>query len=342
MFDQRNYESSWLFYLRRTARILSPFGNYLFRLIVITVLFSGAALTQDKPKIQTRNQTAGGREMTILVTAYPHGEKEHQTAAKLQNNDFAVLENKRSQRIISVRSAIESPIDLAIVVQDNLDWRVNREITVLKDFIRSLPQGSEVMTAYLTTGGAIVTQELTTDRGQAAESLRIPRGVSFSSGFSPYDGVQTVLRHFEEKSTRRKMVLLVSDGLDLSSGFLYASPYFSPSLDQVVKEAQRRSIAVFTLYTSTEDRRPYGRFAVNYGQASLIRLSDETGGESYIGLDFVNFAPFLEEFRETLLRQWLITYRSTTAGNKFRRIEVTTDFDIHLHHPSGYEPLKAK
>jgi hypothetical protein len=318
------------------------YGNYLFGLIAITVLFSGAALSQDRPKIQTKNQTAGGREMTILVTAYPRGEKERQTAARLQDSDFAILENKRSQRIVSVRSATEVPIDLAVVVQDNLDWRVNREIKVLRDFIRSLPDGSQVMTAYSTIGGAIVTQELTTDRGQAAESLRIPRGVSFPAGFSPYDGVQTVLRHFAEKSTERKMILLVSDGLDLSSGFLYASPYFSPSLDKAIKEAQRRGIAVFTLYTPTEDRRPYGRFGVNYGQASLIRLADETGGESYIGLDFVNFAPFLEEFRETILRQWLITYRSTTAGNKFRRLEVTTDFDLHLHHPAGYEPLKAK
>jgi hypothetical protein len=135
------------------------------------------------------------------------------------------------------------------------------------------------------------------------------------------------------------MVLVVSDGLDLSLGVRWASPYFSVSLDKAIREAQRRGVAVFPIYAPTEDRRPYGRFAVNYGQGSLIRLADETGGECYIGFD-TNFSPFLKDFKSVLTRQWLITYSSPTAGPKFRRIEVTTDFDIHLHHVPGYEPKK--
>jgi len=35
-------------------------------------------------------------------------------------------------------------------------------------------------------------------------------------------------------------------------------------------------------------------------------------------------------------RQWLITYRSANTGSGFRRIEVTTDYELHLHHPAGY------
>jgi hypothetical protein len=153
--------------------------------------------------------------------------------------------------------------------------------------------------------------------------------------------VQTVLKHFEDKTVGRKMVLIVSDGLDMSGGYNYASPYFSISLNKAIKDAELRGISVFTIYAPSEDRKPYGRFAINYGQGSLIRLADETGGESYIsGIDFVNFSPYLEEFKESFPRQWLITYRSSTVGNKFRRIEVTTDFDLHLHHPAGYEPKK--
>jgi hypothetical protein len=313
---------------------------FRYLLILFVGLLPVISFSQNKPKLQTANQGATGKEMTILVTAYPRGEKERETVAYLQNSDFAVLENKRSQRIILVKNAAESPINLAVVIQDNLDWRVNNEIKGLKDFIQNLPEGSRVMTAYLTNGGAIVTQELTTDRQQAANSLRIIRGVSFPSLFSPYDGVQTVLKHFEDKSVGRKMVLVLSDGLDMSGGYNYASPYFSISLDKAVKDAQRRGISVSTIYASSEDRRPDGRIAVNYGQGSLIRLADETGGESYIGLDFVNISPFLEEFKETFPRQWLITYRSSTAGTKFRRIEVATDFDLHLHHLAGYEPKK--
>ena len=154
---------------------------FLYMLVLLIVLLPVISFSQNKPKLQTANQSAIGKEMTILVTAYPHGEKERETVAKLQNSDFAVLENKRSQRIISVKNAVESPINLAVVVQDNLDWRVNNEIKGLREFIQNLPEGSRVMTAYLTNDGAIVTQELTTNRQQAAASLRIIRGVSFPS-----------------------------------------------------------------------------------------------------------------------------------------------------------------
>lgn len=312
-------------------------------LIVIFLLISSNGFSQNKPKFQTKAQNSVGPEVTILVTAYPHNEKQREIAARLQNSDFAVLENKRSQKIVSVKNANETPIDLAIVIQDNLDWRVNSELRGIKTFIREMPQGSKVMTAYLTMGGAIVTQELTANLEQAAETVLVVRGISLPPVFSPYDGVQGVIKHFDEKTNGRKMILVISDGLDMSLGYHYASPYFSISLDRAIRDAQRRGVSVFTIYAPSEDRRPYGRVALNFGQGSLIRLADETGGESYISLvDFINFSPYLKEFKEVLPFQWVITYRSSTIGNKFRRIEVTTDFDIHLHHIAGYEPLKAK
>lgn len=315
----------------------------LINLIIalMLALFSNNFLSQNKPKLQTKQRFAVGPEITLLVTAYPHNDKQRELAVKLQNSDFAVLENKREQKIVSVKNARETPVNLAIVIQDNLDWRVNSELRGLKEFIRELPAGSRVMTAYLTIGGAIVTQELTTNLQQAAETLRVIRGISLPPMFSPYDGVQDVIKHFEEKNAGRKMILVISDGLDMSLGYHYASPYFSISLDRAIRDAQRRGVSVFTIYAPSEDRKPYGRFALNYGQGSLIRLADETGGESYIsGLDFINFSPYLKEFKEIFPYQWSITYRSSTPGNKFRRIEVTTDFDIHLHHLAGYQPSK--
>lgn len=312
-----------------------------YALLLILTSISGYVFSQDKPRLQTKKQLAVGPEITILVTAYPHNDRQRDIAAKLQNSDFAVLENKREQKIVSVKNANETPINLAIVIQDNLDWRVNSELKGLKEFIHELPAGSRVMTAYLTIGGAIVTQELTPDLKQAAETLRVIRGISFPPMFSPYDGVRDVIGHFEEKAVGRRMILVISDGLDMSLGYRYASPYFSISLDRAIRDAQRRGVSVFTIYAPSDDRRPYGRFGFNYGQGSLIRLADETGGESYnSGLDFINFSPYLKEFKEVLRYQWVITYRSSTIGSKFRRVEVTTDFDIHLRHPVGYEPKK--
>lgn len=313
-----------------------------FHSLAILLLFASFTTAQNKPRLKVGGAVNNGKEMSIIVTAVPHGDSERVVADKLQPTDFAVLENNRQQRIVSVKPAAEAPMAVAVVVQDNLDWRVNIEIKELKNFIEKLPDGSRVMTAYLTVGGAIVTQELTDNRKQAAETLRIIRGGTLF-GFSPFEGVRGVASHFDNPRPERRMMIVVSDGFDFSRGFAGASPFFSVELDRAIRECQRRGIAVYTIYAPGSDRNRMGRFEFNYGQASLVRLADETGGESYLtGMEFTNFSPYLYEFSETTARQWLIAYKSATTGSGFRRIEVTTDFDVHLHHQSGYFPTASK
>ena len=311
--------------------------------IALVLFFALSVAAQNKPKIKTNRTNSNGTEMSIIVTAVPHGDKERALADKLRPADFAVYENKTRQRIISVKPASEAPTSIAVVIQDNLNWRVNSEIKELKKFIENLPDATRVMTAYLAVGGAIVTQELTTDRKQASETLRIVRGGSFSPGFSPFDGIADVAKHFDGAAPGRRIMIVISDGFDFSRGFAGASPFLSIELDRAIRECQRRGIAVYTIYAPGEDRRRMGRFEFNYGQGSLIRLADETGGESYFtSFDFANFRPYLDEFTETAARQWLITYKTSTIGKGFRTIKVTTDFDVHLHHLAGYFPKNAK
>src|SRR5262245_28380547 len=66
------------------------------------------------------------------------------------------------------------PLNIAILIQDDLISQVANEIGVTRDFIRSLPQGSRVMVGYITTGTLQVRQPFTTDLEKAAKSLRVP------------------------------------------------------------------------------------------------------------------------------------------------------------------------
>src|SRR5215470_11741950 len=66
------------------------------------------------------------------------------------------------------------PLNLAILIQDDLVSQVGNELGVTRDFIRSLPDGSRVMVGYITTGTLQVRQPFTTDLEKAAKSLRIP------------------------------------------------------------------------------------------------------------------------------------------------------------------------
>lgn len=305
---------------------------------VIVFLLITSAIAQREPNRVGLN----GGDVTILVTVHPHNDRSRALADKLRAEDFAVREDDRPQRIISVKRPAEAPPILAVLIQDDLVSRVSNEIRGIKDFIWRLPDGSRVMTAYITAGSLRITQDFTTDRKRAAESLRILLSSGSASPFNPYVEVLEALRHFDSQTAGRRMVLLVSDGLDVSRGFRSASPTLSMDLDRAIDEAQRRGISVFTIYAPSVGLTSRSHLAVSFGQGSLNRIADETGGEAFFsGTDFVTFDPYFREFNELLGCQWLITYRSTNLEPGFRKIQVKTEYDLELLHPAGYR-LRGK
>jgi VWFA-related protein len=319
-------------------------NNVIYRIAMIVV--SVAIMFLSAEIVGAQNQkgevVVNGRNVTILVTVDPHNDRTREIAVKLQPEDFAVLEDKQKQRILSIKKASDSPPIIAVLIQDDLVSSVSNEIAGVREFIRHLPEGSRVMTAYLTAGSLRLTQDFTTDRMRAAESLRIVTGNQSATTYSPYIQVIEALKRFDEQPAGRRIVLLMSDGLDVSQGFRDTSLIFSLYLGQAISEAQQRGIAIFSFYAPSVGLTSVSRLAVNYGQGSLNRVADETGGEAFFsGTSFVTFDPYFRELNDLLNRQWLITYQSANSGTGFRRIEVTTDFDLHLHHPSGYRVRDA-
>lgn len=313
--------------------------SMLLAAILVFLLALMPVMTAQQPPSAA---VVSGADVTVPVTVHPHNDRTRALAAKLQPQDFVVHEDKRPQQILSVRRPTEAPPIIEILIQDDLVSRVNNEINGIKQFIRALPEGSRVMVGYITNGSLSVPQDFTMNRERAAGALRIVRSSQSGSPFSPYEQVVDALRRFDSQPTGRRTVLLISDGLDVSRGFQSASPFLAVDLERAIREAQRRGVAVFVFYAPSIGLTSVSRLATNFGQGSLNRLADETGGMAFFsGTDFVTFDPYFKELRDLLGRQWLITYRSTNTARGFRRIEVVTEpGEIHLHYPTGYEPKR--
>src|SRR6266850_594211 len=86
----------------------------------------------------------------------------------------------------SEAEALRNPLNIAILIQDDLTSNVGHELGVTRDFIRALPAGSRVMVGYITAGTLQVRQPFTTDLSHAANSLRIPIASDAASAFNPY------------------------------------------------------------------------------------------------------------------------------------------------------------
>src|SRR5260370_37890170 len=114
---------------------------------------------------------------------------------------------------------LRAPLNIAILIQDDLVAHVANELGVTRDFIRSLPAGSRVMVGYITSGTLQVRQPFTTDLNRAAGSLRMPIASTSASPFNPYVEVIEALKKFDSGWNGHNIVLLISDGLDVSRGF---------------------------------------------------------------------------------------------------------------------------
>ncbi len=280
-----------------------------------------------------------GIERNILVTAKVRSSKDRERFQDFQPSDFVVKEKEITQKITAVKPGADLPITLGLFIQDDLINQVNTELKGLKKFITELPKGSRVMVGYITAGGlSLETKDgFTTDLQAAAKSLRVLRGAPAGTPFNPYVPLIEGLKRFEQHSNERKIAIVISDGIDLARGLDQAAPGLSVDLDRAIKEAQWREVVVYALYAPSATAARFSNRAFSFGQGCLVKLGDDTGGESFFsGLGFATFAPHLKAINEMLGRQWLITYRSNNSESGFRRLDVDSETGLKLYKPKGY------
>ncbi len=207
----------------------------------------------------------------------------------------------RKEAKISSKMRVHMPLNLAVLVQDDLVSRVGNELDITRKYIKALPDGSRVMVAYIRSGSLQVRQPFTDDLGKAAKALRLPIGSTAASPYNPYVEVIEALRKFDKAGKGRNAVLLISDGLDVSRGFDLASAANTLDLERAIREAQRREIPVYSFYAPSVGLTSWNHFAVSAGQSSLNRLANETGGQAFFqGTSFVSFDSYFERLSRSL------------------------------------------
>jgi len=310
-------------------------SRIVFAVVLLTVFGVGTFA-------QTPAPTPKGpiRTVSIPISIFTKQElKEDRLQEYLQLDRLIVKENGGEQQILSIRSVEEAPLALAVLIQDDLGSGFNLEISELKRFITALPRGSRVMVAYLRGGSAQIRQKFTTDLDAAANSLRIVTSSNATAPRNPFDSVIDILNRFDALPAGRRAILMVSDGLDVSNGISNASPFQSIDLDRAILRAQRKSVAVFSVYSPSSSNPNENSTLTLYGQSSLQRLSDETGGRAFFQGSSapVSFVPFFKDLSLILTRQFLLTYLSTNMKKGYYKVQVTsTNPEVKIEHPRGY------
>jgi VWFA-related protein len=308
-------------------------------LLSVFVLGSYRVAAQSGDQANTQKAPENpARPVIIPLTIRVKGEVAP-SELELQTVDLTVSEDGDPQTILSIRAmGTSSPINLMVLIQDDVVASIGLETKSLAEFIRRLPRGSRVSIGYLRTGSLQVRQKFTSDLEKAAKSLRGPMGVASVAPYNPYIEVIEAARRFDAQPAGRRAILLVSDGLDVSRGVDSSSPSQSLDLERAITEAQRRSLAIYSFYAPTALTGNNGNLTSN-AQSSLLRLSDETGGRAFFqGFGApVSFDPYLKEVNASLERQIALTYLSTHLKKGFHRVKIGSSTPgVEIHYPSGY------
>lgn len=314
------------------------FTNLLAIFLIISLFFSAAfAQEQDKKKKQ---KDEGVRPMTIPISIFTKEELREKKAEEfLEAGEIIVNEAGDDQVILSIRSVSNTPLSLAVLIQDDLSSQANLQLNDIKKFIRNLPKGSRVMVGYLRSGSMQVRQKFTDDLEKAADSIRIITGNAVAAPRNPYDGVIDTVKKFNALPTGRRAILLISDGLDVSNGIRSSSPSQSIDLDSAILRAQRNGVAIYSFYSSASLTEGGDSRLILNAQGSLSRLSEETGGRAFFQGTFtpISFEPFFRDLNLLLNRQFALTYLSTHLKKGYYKVKVTsTNPEVRIEHPRGY------
>lgn len=309
---------------------------------IFLFILSSAVVSSAQPPDEKKPKKSDERirVVTIPISIYTKKElKQNQAEEFLQADRITVEENGEEKTIISIRSVSDTPLSLAVLIQDDLASNVNLELKNLGNFIKRLPAGSKVMVAYLSGGTVQIRQKFTDDLEKAADSIRIVSGSAAAAPRNPYDSIIDVLNRFDAQPNGRRAILLVSDGLDISNGVSSSTPGQSLDLDRAILRAQRRGVAIYSFYSPATLTENGGSILVLNAQGSLLKLSEETGGRAFFSGTSapVSFAPFFQDLGILLNRQFAITYLSDNFKKGFYKIKVTsTNPEIKIDHPKGY------
>ncbi len=319
-------------------KVNPEFRSFLF-LVAFVILAPTCTLGQDRSGSGSRQSERrdSARPVTVPVTIRL---RESKPEKEVQIVDLIVKEDGEMQDIISVRRPTEVPLTLALLIQDDLVSSVATDTRTLANFIAHLPPGSRVMVGYIRTGSLEVRRKFTIDLDKAAAAVRPPLSLASAAPFNPYVEIIEALKRFDSQPAGRRAIIVVSDGLDIARGIDSASPSQSVDLERAIREAQRRAVAIYSIYAPAASMAAGGnQLLIGYAQGSLERLSSETGGRAYFqgtGAP-VSFEPFLKEIDTSLSRQLAVTYLSTHTGKGFHRLDIKAlDRGVELRHPAGY------
>ena len=232
---------------------------------------------------------------------------------------LTVAVNDRKEQLSSWEQVTPGNAQVALLIDDGLRESVGREIDNLRNFIRTLSPGVEILVGYMQYGHVATAQSFTTDHEAAASTIHLPDGMVDMSA-SPYICISDFVKNWPGHAAARKarFIIMLTNGVDPYNGSASVMNQGSPYVDNAIEDAQRAGVSIYSIYFG--DAGMAGGMVNNSGQSYLNQITEATGGINYwegVG-NPVSSAPFLHRFQGALAETYIATFLAPAGNNPAR------------------------
>ncbi|HXF06336.1 MAG TPA: VWA domain-containing protein [Blastocatellia bacterium] len=245
----------------------------------------------------------------------------------LTKEDFTIYEDGVPQAITHF-SSVEAPFDLVLLLDTS--GSTESKITVMKRAAQrfvDLIGPEDRMAVFTFTRRLWLIAPFTRQRFVLKESIE---RISGGGGTAFYEALWQTLDVLNQQSSRRRAIVVMTDGVDNSIG----QPEWYPSrytFEELLRRVEESDVIIYPIYLDTEEemvhrkRRESPRsYAIARGQ--LAQLAEHTGGTLYRAATVHDLAGIYERVASELRTIYSLAYSPATAARDGRwhalRVEV--------------------
>jgi VWFA-related protein len=296
-------------------------------LILTGVLLAGVALAAQQPRAKTK----GGEftlsvdvDLVVLHTTVVD-DRSGRLISELASQHFKIFEDDIEQKLSLFRNE-DVPVTVGLVLDNSASMRENRRSMKAGSvsFVETSNRSDEIFLVnfnddyYLDLEGKDFTNDVEELR-TALEKTTTRGSTSF------YDAVRASLKHLKRGTRQKKVLLIVSDGVDNTS---------VSSFETVLHEAQQSEAALYIIgLPCSEEKRDCRR-----AKRSIRRLTEVTGGMNYFPTSIGEVESLCRRIAHDIRNQYVLGYYPTNSARdgSYRRVEVK------INPPRGYKKLVAR
>ena len=260
--------------------------------------------------------------VNVLVAA--HDSKTRKFVTDLNYRDFEIYEDGVRQEITNFSQETDLPLTIALCVDTSSSVKLKLEFEkqAAIDFLYSVMRPIDRALLVEFDTGVTLLHDFTSNPNDLVREIE---SLKAGGGTSLYDAVHLVSEQKMLYEAGRKIVVILSDGADLTS---------KRNFEEMLRMAYQAEIAVYAISTTH-----FGAEIDHEGDNALRQLTEATGGRTFFAYSTEQLNEAFQEIDQELRSQYNVAYvpSNRKRDGSFREIKVKLDRGgTRIAHRKGY------